>query len=448
MNIEVELTKIQQDIVAKIQHLLTMSNAARRELAETQISANKSSFSSLEFRLAQRIPLLRMFVGHAPYDVHQNKDHISIFSKMVFYLTSYLNLHAWGYLFNWAKSSWAKSVSEARSFIVGEAQYKILPKAYWQLLKGCLLLLWLPFIGAYASASTLSSLPFLFLRKIFGVTFGKKVDKGISFVESIKDVCLLAIAIPLSYLGLTAIGSACLGAVGLELGSFVISGILMACWSPVLLLLSGTLFDTYPGWVRRVSRERAVYIYREQSEFSANMEVIRNLSTNAFARIHAFLLGVTFITFSLAVVIGFGVNKFYQLFASRFNSNAIRQQTQNLNHTQKFREFLADMVKKMENASLAKSDKADLIALNHCVLSHPHKKLLKDYLNEKLADESTPEKSTLRIALQYIDKESYLPSCKLVTRVKSELNNEQNSVLKEALERVESVYANQLKNYI
>ncbi len=445
-DMESELMALQQNITDKIKNLLRLSQEERRAVAKSKKSENIYSLSPWIFKLAQRFPLFKIFVGHSHYDIHQCRDQkLSFRSQVLFYLQSHLNLVFWKYLFSKSKKNWLKSKTAAHKFIAGEARWTSLPKAYWQLLKSCFLILWLPFIGTYLTVSGLTSLPFSGLRQTLGLSFDGWANKSITVIEALKDLGLLAIALPLTYLGLTAISAVCLGTFGLELAAISTYYLFMTLSFPILLVLLEESFHTFPGWVV----VNGYKVYKEQSDYASYTQMLRGISTNKLISLHGFILVFTLAAFTGIVGISYLVNQALQFFnPKRLNNEELYNQVQNLSHSLKFRKFLASLAQKAESLSSDKTDQETLSTLYLCKLPEKQKKTLKEYLKQKLADESTPDKRTLSLARQYIDAPSYLPSWKLIDRLKRELPDESSPELKEAVKRIHDVYSNKLTHCI
>jgi len=445
-NLAEKLEELQKNIHSKINALLDLSIEERLQKAQ-ETSENRFLLSPLLFNLSQRISFLRLIVGHSTYDIHHcSNTNLNLFSRAMFYLKSYSNFSLNKFLLMMIAKDFTKSKSAVKNFIYGNENVSSLFKPFLRLLKSLYLILWFPFFAAYFATIGLTSIPFSLVRKGLKISFGGWIDKMITTVETVKDITLALLGSPLAFSLFTEIGAACLGTVGLSLGaSFAFYfGILVV--SPILLISLPDSYDTYPRWVRI----HGVRIYEIDSDYNRLIDFVKMLSLFRIVSIHALVAGLAFIAFTGVSVCGFFAVKVKQLFRHKqFKPTELRSQLQNLNHSPAFKQLIKSLAQKLETTSCDNDDNKMMSMLFQCKLGDKEKLLLKSYLLEGLKDDSIPEKNTYRLALQHIDRDHYLPSWKLIDRLKNEFTEYQvEPQLKASVDQIHQVYSEHLRMHV
>lgn len=449
------LENLQKEIGQKIEDVINIP-LEQRESREAEfhlvVAKDTTDLSPRKFDLMQRISFAKWFYGHANYDVHYDANRKStLLSKVWFYLHTYANVDLSKAFLKIIVKNFNKSGAMLRTFILREEKTTSLRDGFLKLLKSLYMTIWFPFLATYFMVSGLTSMPFSWFRKALSIPFGSKWDGRLTIVEIIKDSILICLGAPLAYEIFTAVGAFCLGTTGLAFGTASAFYIGAAVISPYLLLtmIGHPLFT--PGWYQTcVNSVCHPPYYRKQSDFMDVIDLLKGISSNAFISIHGFFAGSALVLYGSTAIIGYGVQKLKTFFKAappkQCTQAEIKIHTQNLNHTQKFRQLLGKLIGKIQDKTCDDVDNQLLATLYTCQLEPVQKQLLQTYLEEKMKEDNLEGKVTYKLALNQIQKDTYLPSWKLIDRLQKELTPE--NALKGVVDNIHESYTQKLAAYL
>lgn len=450
-NLEDILEGLQNNIGLQIGDILKLSASERKKLAKNENNENAFSLSPLLNKLGQHIPFVKLINGHTSYDIHQlNDEKASFFTKAKFYVKSHTNIILSQYILNRSYKSASKSATSLQQFITGQEKAQTLMGGFFNLMKSIYLLMWLPFFAAYFVVTGLTSLPFSLLRKALGVSFGGKIDKAITVLEAIKDSVIIYFGAPYAYALFTTVGAFLLGPAGLSIGATAAFYTSAVAFSPFLLLMLPEHYYFKPGW----HSHKGVKTYRTESDNTRILNGLKFISSNFLVAIHAFVAISALVIFSGIAVTGYGLYKVKEYFTSKkCTKDDLMLHGQNLNHSQKFRQFLGSLRSKLAEASCNADEAQLLTALKQAQLTPEKKAALQDYIKTKIDNPATTNKSTYTLARNQINKNgAYLPSWKLVASLHQEIEQtpEKNEILAELqpeITRLNEIYNGPLAAY-
>lgn len=447
-NLEQTILNLQNGITKEIEALLAKPIRQRQNEAAVEARANRYHLSPSLYDLTQRIPLLKFVVGHSIGDIHSFKEaNTTRSSRMKYFLRSHLNLSLSQYLFKKSMNAFVKSKATLKDFIAGETRTQSLFMAFFKLLKSVYIILWLPFLGSFFTLMGLTSLPFSFIRKASNISLGGSLDKIITAIESVKDIFLLYLMVPVLY-SIFLTGSAMLlGTAGVNIAAVLTLATLCTVMSPLFLLALPNSFLEYPRWVQL----QGVWHYQEQSEYDLLKGLLTELSSIRIVNIHVAIATTAFVLFSTVAFGGRLLKKALDfLVPQKLLRSDLQFQLRNLNHSPQFRKTLAELNSRMETNACTTEDYDLLVNLQQCKLTTHQKLRLKDYLSKQVESDETADRRTYTVALSMIDHPAFLPSWKLVHRLNEALPTERDidPNLREAIQKANAVYSTRLNSYV
>jgi hypothetical protein len=447
-NLEQTILDLQTSITKEIEALLAKPIQQRQNETAVEARANRYHLSPVLYDLTQRIPLLKFIVGHSINDIHSFKEaNTTPSSRMKYFLRSHLNLSLSQYLFKKSKNAFIKSKATLKDFIAGETRARSLFMAFFKLLKSVYIMLWLPFLGSFFTLMGLTSLPFSLIRKASNISLGGSLDKIITAIESVKDLFLLTLMVPVLY-SIFLTGSAMLlGTGGVNIAAILTLATLCTVMSPLFLLALPNSFLEYPRWVQL----RGVWHYQEQSEYDLLKSLLTVVSSIRIVNIHVAIATTAFVLFSTVAFGGRLLKKALDFFVpQKLLRSDLQFQLRNLNHSPQFRKTLAELNTRMETNACTTVDYDLLVNLQQCKLTSHQKSRLKDYLSKQVESDETEDRRTYTLALSMIDHPAFLPSWKLVNRLNEALPAESDidPSLREAIQKANEVYSTRLNSYV
>lgn len=447
-NLEQAILDLQNAITKEIEALFAKPIEQRQNEAAAEARANRYHLSPPIYDLTQRIPLLKFVVGHSVSDIHSFKEaNTTRSSRIKYFLRSHLNLSLSQYLFKKSMNAFVKSKATLKDFIAGETSILSLFMAFFKLLKSIYIMLWLPFLGSFFTVMGLTSLPFSLIRKAFNISLGGTLDKIINAIESVKDVFLLTLMVPVLYSIFFTGSTVLLGVGGLNIATILTSATLFTMLSPLFLIALPSSYLEYPRWVQ----VEGVWHYQEESEYDILKGLLTALSSIRIVSIHVAIATTTFVSFSTVAFGGYLLKKAMDyIIPPKLLRGDLQFQLRNLNHSPQFRKMLAELNGRMETNVCTNADYDLLVNLQQCKLTSHQKSHLKAYLSQKIQSDEIEDKRTYTIALSMIDHPAYLPSWKLINRLNEALPAESDidPNLREAIQKTNAVYSTRLNSYV
>lgn len=447
-NLEEVLKDLQTKICDKITYNINLSFEERRQLA-TSNSTNYFSLSSIKYQLAQKLSFLRLLVGHANFDVNQNVDPtLTRGERFRFYLSAHLNISVIRYFFENLKKQYAKTKSLVLKFTQERKDIKSLSKGFFTFLATLYATAWFPFIALYFSLTGITSLPFSLLRKALGVKFGGLGDKALTVFEVAKDFSLLIGGGFYAVSAFTSIGAFLLGTTGLSIGiSFGFYVGILATSLLLLACLPEHKMYTFPGWVKD---PHGAWVYKEESDYTGILNFINAVSSSTFVAIHAFIAAVALGVYTSVALGGLLMHKVRNFLHPKPSEDALKNCSQNLNHSVRFKNFIAALMSKLKENKCTPEDDEHLAVLSTCqrIVENNREKFDK-FLEEKIEDDTVESKNVFRFAQDNMKKtKAFIPSWKLIDRMKQDLADQPSSQLKDGVEQIHEAYHEKLGCYL
>jgi hypothetical protein len=447
-NLEQVILDLQNAITQQIDRLLEKPIEQRQNEAALEVRANRYHLSPPLYNLTQRIPLLKFVVGHSIDDIHSFKgSNATRSSRMKYFLRSHLNISLSQYLLKKSMNAFIKSKATLKDFIAGETRVPRLFMAFFKLLKSMYIMLWLPFLGSLFTLMGLTSLPFSVIRKACNISLGGTFDKIITAIESVKDLFLLYLMVPVLYSVLLTGSTMLLGALGVNIATSLTLATLCTVMSPLFLLALPRSFLEYPRWINI----DGIWHYQEESEYDLLKRLLTTISSVRIVNIHVAIATTAFALFTAVALGGRLLKKAIDFFIpQKLLRGDLQFQLRNLNHSQQFRQRLSALNVRLETNVCTNEDDEILVNLQQCKLTPHQKSRLKEYLSKQLQSDEAGDRRTYTIALSMIDHPAFLPSWKLVNQLNQALSVESDidPILRQAIEKANAVYSTRLNSYV
>lgn len=440
------LDKVNKLLLWKMQQFVLLSPEARKKIVSPSSQFIKENIDVGQFALAQHLPLLRMFYGHAPTEYYPQFSDKSTYNRLKAKAYFHLNGPIISKGISFVRKHLKKGIKHYQEIIKGRHALTNYAKSYTSFIIFTFSVVLMPFIIMLLMAMGLTSYPFRKLSRLFQLSGTGKFNLFLTTLESLKDAYLGIKAFILTYAILNLASLNLIPtmiqvlAAQTGLASFLFWGLsrsiaiqsnpvaLMTLWLfwaaffgyHTLGAVVPNYFGDFNNWV----------MYLSQYPWLSSLQ--------PFSTLNLIISNI----FIISVPIGIILTKINNtLYGKKIDLTALGRQVQNLNHAQSFRQKLGNLLEKEGVGSLNESDHLFMVKLQECVFNEKQANILENHINNLLETDNVEDRTQLVIAKRQLKTPGYFPSEVITKRLSSVREKPELKELREPLEAAMNLYS-------